>query len=58
MSDKASGQPPPNHKEAVRLAWKSDHIPVWTILAGVLLLAAVLSAILMILTEGPSNPIP
>jgi hypothetical protein len=46
------------HKEAGRLAWKSRHIPFGTLLVVGLVLAAVLSAIFMIIAQGPSNPIP
>jgi uncharacterized membrane protein YcjF (UPF0283 family) len=46
------------HKEAVRLSWMSRHIPIRTALLGGLLLAGALSAILMVLALGPSNPIP
>lgn len=48
----------PEHREAVRLSWKSRHIPVGSILMGLLVLAGVLSAIFMVLAEGPSNPMP
>ena len=46
----------PEHREAVRLSWKSRHIPFGTILIGGLALAGVLSAIFMVLALGPSNP--
>ncbi len=46
------------HKEAVRLAWKSRHVPVGTILLGALFLIGVFSAIAMVWDYGPSNPIP
>lgn len=46
------------HKEAVRLSWKSYHIPVRTALLGSLLLAGVISAIFMVVAQGPSSPIP
>jgi hypothetical protein len=49
---------PLDHKGAVRLTWKSLHIPFGTILIGSLIVASVLSAILTILAAGPSNPIP
>ena len=48
----------PEHREAVRLSWKSRHIPVGTILMGLLVLAGVLSAVFMVLAEGPANPMP
>jgi hypothetical protein len=47
-----------DHKEAVRLKWKSRHIPVGAILLAVLVGVSVLSAVLTILAESPSNPIP
>jgi hypothetical protein len=50
--------PRPEPREAVRLSWASRHIPVRTHLIGGLVLAAVLSAIAMVIAEGPSNPIP
>ncbi len=46
------------HREALRLSWLSYHVPVRTALLGSVLLAGVLSAILVILAQGPSNPIP
>ena len=46
------------HKEAVRLSWMSYHIPIRTALFAALLLAGVLSAIFMVIAQGPSNPIP
>ncbi len=49
---------PQDHKEAVRLVWKSRHIPVMTFFACSLALAGVLSAIFMVIAQGPSNPIP
>ena len=47
-----------DHREAVRLVWKSRHIPVGTFLVCSLALASVLSAIFMMIAEGPSRPIP
>jgi hypothetical protein len=58
MPDKLTRRSDPEHREAVKLSWKSRHIPFGTILIGGLALAAVLSAIFMVLAEGPSNPIP
>ncbi|HEY9422640.1 MAG TPA: hypothetical protein VIW92_14585 [Thermoanaerobaculia bacterium] len=49
---------PQDHREAVRLVWKSRHIPVMTFLAFSLALAGVLSAVFMVIAQGPSNPIP
>jgi hypothetical protein len=46
------------HREAVRLSWTSRHIPFRTLLLGSVALAGVLSTILMVVAEGPSNPIP
>lgn len=40
-----------DHWEAVRLAWKSLHIPVGTLLAGIL------SAVATVWGQGPVNPI-
>jgi hypothetical protein len=48
----------PEHREAVRLVWKSRHVPFGTILVVCLVVASVASAILTILAESPSNPIP
>jgi uncharacterized membrane protein YcjF (UPF0283 family) len=47
-----------DHKEAVRLSWKSRHIPVSTILIGAVVLASVFSAVFMVVAQGPVNPIP
>ena len=46
------------HKEAVRLAWKIRHIPFGTLVIIGLALVSVLSAIFMVVAQGPSNPIP
>jgi hypothetical protein len=56
MPRKLFRPPNPEHREAVRLSWKSRHIPFGTILIGGLALAGVLSAIFMVLAEGPANP--
>ncbi len=40
-------QPRPEHWEAVRLSWKSLHIPVGTLLIGSLLMTGVASAVSM-----------
>ena len=53
----ASFRPSADHKEAVRLSWKSLHIPFGTILIGSLAVASVLSAILTITALGPVNGI-
>jgi hypothetical protein len=44
------------HREAVRLSWKSCHVPFGTILLACLVLASVLSAVLTIAAQGPVNP--
>ena len=50
--------PPRDHREAVRLAWKSLHVPWVTVLSSGLLLICILSAVLTMLAQGPANPIP
>jgi hypothetical protein len=47
-----------DHKEARRLFRRSHHIPFVTILAGCWIVAAILSAVLAILAEGPHNFVP
>jgi hypothetical protein len=54
----SSNQPRSEHWEAVRLSWKSVHIPFGTILIGSLLLASVTSAVSMMWSFGPINPMP
>jgi len=56
MPDKAPRRIDPEHREAVRLSWKSRHLPIGSALLGTLMLAGVLSAILMVMAEGPSGP--
>jgi hypothetical protein len=46
------------HKEAVRLSWMSYRISVRMALFGGLVLAGVFSTIVMVIAQGPSNPIP
>jgi hypothetical protein len=58
MSTKHPHLPRPEHWEAVRLSWSSRHILAGSLLLGLLVLAAVLSAVLMVIAEGPANPIP
>jgi hypothetical protein len=60
MRQAAASSPatPQDHREAVRLVWKSRHIPVMTLLTLGLALAGVLSAVFMVIAQGPSNPIP
>jgi hypothetical protein len=58
MPGKPPNRPRTDHSEAVRLAWKSRHIPVGTLFVLGLLLACLLSAIFMMIAQGPSNPIP
>lgn len=48
----------PDHKEALRLAWLSRHVPIGTLLLGLLVIAGILSAILSILAVSPSSSIP
>ena len=57
MVKQAPVQPSRDHWEAVRLSWKSRHIPFGTILIGGLALASVLSAVFTIIAEGPVNGI-
>jgi hypothetical protein len=54
------GLPTPrrDHREAMRLAWKSLHVPWGTVLTFGLLLICILSAVLTMLAQGPANPIP
>ena len=49
MPDKPPKRPRTDHSEAVRLSWKSRHIPVGTLFMLGLLLACVLSAIFMMI---------
>jgi hypothetical protein len=42
----------PEHREAVRMAWKACHIPFGTIVIALLILACVLSAILQVTALG------
>jgi hypothetical protein len=46
------------HREAVRLSWLSRHIPLGGLLIGGLVAVILASAVLTILAQGPSNPIP
>ncbi len=47
-----------DHREAVRLSWKSRHIPFGTILISTLALASVLSTVFTIIAHGPASGIP
>ena len=58
MSKKSVCPAVQDHAEAVRLAWKSRHVPIGTILLVTLMLGSVLPTILTILAQGPVNPIP
>ncbi|WP_162820173.1 hypothetical protein [Microvirga calopogonii] len=53
-----AARPAFDHKEAVRLAWKSRHIPFGAIVLGALLLSGILSMVFMVWGYGPVNPIP
>ncbi|EIM26582.1 hypothetical protein [Microvirga lotononidis] len=53
-----AARPASNHKEAVRLAWKSRHVPFGSIALGILLLSGILSMVTMVWGYGPVNPIP
>ncbi len=55
MFNQAPYRRSPDHKEAVRLSWKSWHIPFGTILIGSLAVASVVSAVLTITAQGPIN---
>ena len=58
MPDTKRDRSSPEHKEAVRLSWKSQHIPIGTLILGGLVVAGVFSAIFMVIAQGPVNPIP
>jgi hypothetical protein len=58
MADKKPDPSRAEHREAVRLSWKARHIPIGTLLLGVLLLVVFLSAVSMVISLGPHNPIP
>lgn len=58
MLRREAPMPASDHKEAVRLAWKAQHIPFGTIALSVLLLSGVLSTVSMVWGYGPVNPIP
>jgi hypothetical protein len=58
MADRKSDPSRAEHKEAARLSWKARHIPVRTLLLSGLLLAATFSAVFMVISQGPRNPIP
>jgi hypothetical protein len=46
------------HSEAVRLSWMSYRIPIRAAFFGSLVVAGVVSAIFMVIAQGPANPIP
>jgi hypothetical protein len=46
------------HREAVRLAWKSRHIPMGSMMIGTSLVGSLLPTILTILAQSPVNPMP
>jgi hypothetical protein len=46
------------HKEAVRLAWMSYRVPVRVALFGSLILGGIISTVIVVIAQGPSNPIP
>jgi hypothetical protein len=48
----------PEHREAVRLVWKSRHVPFGTMIIGVFLIACTASTVLSVWTLGPANPLP
>ena len=50
--------PVSDHKEAVRLTWRSRHVPFGTIALSILLLSGILSMVTMVWGYGPVNPIP
>jgi hypothetical protein len=58
MADRKPDPSQTEHKEAMRLSWKARHVPVGTLLLGILLLAAFFSAVFMVISQGPHNPIP
>jgi hypothetical protein len=58
MADRKPDPSRAEHKEAVRLSWQARHIPVGTLLLSGLLLAAFFSAVFMVISQGPRNPIP
>ena len=57
MTKQAPLQPSRDHWEAVRLSWKSLHIPIGTILISGLALASIVSTVFTIIAEGPANGI-
>ena len=58
MTDRKPEPSQAEHKEAARLSWKARHVPVGTLLLAGLLLAAFFSAVFMVISQGPHNPIP
>lgn len=50
--------PAQEYREAVRLAWKSRHVPIGTILLGTLMLGSLMPTIFTIIAQSPVNPIP
>ena len=54
----ALSRPSADHREAVRLSWKSLHIPFGTILIGSFAAASILSAVVTISALGPANGFP
>ncbi len=46
------------HREAVRLTWLSRRVPVGSILFGSAAATILASAVLTILAQSPSNPMP
>ena len=51
MADKKPDPRREAYKEAVRLSWKTRHIPVGTLLLSTLLLAGMLSSVAMVMGQ-------
>jgi hypothetical protein len=58
MRDVDICSPAQEHREAMRLSWKSRHFPLGTILVGILVLGSLLPTVLTRLALSPMNPMP
>jgi hypothetical protein len=58
MRDQDFYSPVQEHREAVRLDWKSCHIPVGLILGTLFVLWSLLPTILTIVMQSPASALP